>query len=149
MDRLVKEHTNSQSVDEWFLIITLYASGLTGDENEFCKQYLRHKYRVEGELRSKLRSRQWIRTMNKLPKEGTMEKETVLGGRVVGINLLKVRGAVVDNPDSAVVSIKGKGECTLNGGAVILSVGLELVVPVKYAKDFFAGQLVEVVLRPK
>ena len=140
MDKLVGEHPEAQSVDEWFLIITLYASGLTGIENNFCKQCLVRKYQEKDKLRSELRPRQWVREAKCSLKEGSVERETVFKSRVVGVNLPRARGVAVENPDFVVVSIEGKAE---------YAVDVRLSVPIGSAKDFFAGQPVEVVLRLK
>ena len=140
MDKLVGEHLGAQSVGEWFLFITLYVNGLTGVENNFCKQCLLRRYQEKDKLRSEFRPRQWAREAKCLLKEDSMEKETIFKGRVVGVNLPRAKGVAIESPDFVVVSIEGKADYVVD---------VRLSVPIGSARGFFAGQPVEVVLRLK
>ena len=43
MERLIRDHPAVQTVNDWFLFITLYVEGANSTENQFCKNYLRRR----------------------------------------------------------------------------------------------------------
>ena len=43
MDSLLREHGSQEKIKDFYLYISLYASKLTAEENEFCKSYIRKR----------------------------------------------------------------------------------------------------------